>query len=496
MASPEPKQPELADILHHYPEITGIHPAADIFPMMQPDELLSLVANIKAQGLANDVVLTKDGLLIDGRNRVLGCYLAEQEIRFRRVDPTDPIGWAWSQNGERRNLNSGQKAWVGNRMRGLYEDEAKKRQGTRTDLKGNVVPFGGKDNFEALMPQSSEQKREPQARDKAGAAVGVGGRYLDMARDVERFAAPEVAKQVQDGSLSLTKAHADVRPLIKAAKEEKAAAEPAKERSQSPVVTPDGEVKLVPTPAKTTFNATNANVEWASWTWNPVTGCLHGCEFCYARAIVHNEQMAPNYPFAFEPAFYEHRLAAPVNTKRPASADEPGHEPDGRVFVGSMADLFGKWVPDAWIKAVFKACMAASEWEYLFLTKWPKRYSLLASLPHAWFGASVIQQSDVKRIESNMKSFSTSGVKWVSLEPMLEPIRFNDLSWCDLVVIGGQTGTRQPTGYVGAFAPNFDWVVDVVNQCREAGVPYYLKPNLMGTAPGMVLPKGTPRRVA
>ena len=51
----------------------------------------------------------------------------------------------------------------------------------------------------------------------------------------------------------------------------------------------------------------------------------------------------------------------------------------------------------------------------------------------------------------------------------------------------------QPGGVVPAFAPQFDWVVDVVNQCRAAGVPYYLKANLADN-PGMSLPKSLPRR--
>jgi hypothetical protein len=76
---------------------------------------------------------------------------------------------------------------------------------------------------------------------------------------------------------------------------------------------------------------------------------------------------------------------------------------------------------------------------------------------------------------------------------MLEPITFNDLSWCNLVVIGAQTSTNQPTGNVPAFAPQFDWVVNVVNQCRLANIPYYLKPNL-AAAPGMVFPKMQPKR--
>ena len=117
---------------------------------------------------------------------------------------------------------------------------------------------------------------------------------------------------------------------------------------------------------------------------------------------------------------------------------------------------------------------------------------MLESLPKAWFGASVIQQSDVARVEKEMKSFDTTGVKWISLEPMLEPIKFNDLSWCNLVVIGAQTATQQPEGYVPEKPVNFEWVWDVIRQCKDAGVPYYLKPNLL-QSPGMILPKHSPK---
>lgn len=29
----------------------------------------------------------------------------------------------------------------------------------------------------------------------------------------------------------------------------------------------------------------NTKIEWADLTWNPVSGCLHGCEYCYAKRI-------------------------------------------------------------------------------------------------------------------------------------------------------------------------------------------------------------------
>jgi protein gp37 len=63
------------------------------------------------------------------------------------------------------------------------------------------------------------------------------------------------------------------------------------------------------------------------------------------------------------------------------------------VFVGSMGDLFGDWVPDEWVEAVFVACAKAPQHTYVFLTKNPKRYLRLGEsgrLPsHHRYGSTV-----------------------------------------------------------------------------------------------------------
>jgi len=269
------------------------------------------------------------------------------------------------------------------------------------------------------------------------------------------------------------------------------------ERKSKPTITLSGIVdkKLVevayPEPqGNHQFNRTNDAVDWASWTWNPVTGCLHGCKYCYAREIAY--RFTDTYPIQFAPLFHHERLDAPINTK-PGT----GRAQDGRVFVCSMADLFGEWVPQNWIDAVLDATLKAPEWEYLFLTKFPQRYRRINLPPKAWFGASVDIQKRVKITEKAMPELDVA-VRWISVEPMLEPLVFNDLSWCDLVVIGAQSETKQPDGFVPAFAPPLEWVVDLIAQARAAGVPVYLKPNLSGeltgSKPGMKLPQEQPRR--
>src|SRR5205085_4815531 len=66
----------LADALAPRPEqIPAVHPVAALFPLLPPDELAALAADIRAHGLLHAVVLGADGQVIDGRNRLAACKL-------------------------------------------------------------------------------------------------------------------------------------------------------------------------------------------------------------------------------------------------------------------------------------------------------------------------------------------------------------------------------------------------------------------------------------
>jgi ParB-like chromosome segregation protein Spo0J len=57
-----------------------VHQSADLFPIMTDEELADLAADIKANGLLHPIVVDKDGVLIDGRNRARPCEIAEVEL--------------------------------------------------------------------------------------------------------------------------------------------------------------------------------------------------------------------------------------------------------------------------------------------------------------------------------------------------------------------------------------------------------------------------------
>ncbi len=212
-----------------------------------------------------------------------------------------------------------------------------------------------------------------------------------------------------------------------------------------------------------------------------MTGCLHNCNYCYARAIA--KRFTTAFPAGFTPLFHPERLDAPANTKIPRKY--VGVPEWQRVFVVSMGDLFGRWVPLEWIEAVLAAELANPMWEYLHLTKFPDRYPGLTFPAGAWVGTSVDEQKRVRIAERAMREVTGVKMKWLSLEPLKEDLKFSDVSMFDWIVIGSQTGTMQPDGPVPAFAPPAEWVLRITHQAREAGVPVHWKPNLRAN-PGVV----------
>lgn len=196
-------------------------------------------------------------------------------------------------------------------------------------------------------------------------------------------------------------------------------------------------------------------IEWCDYTWNPVTGCKHGCPYCYA------ERISKRFTGDFEPRFHEKRLSDPQKVKKPS-----------RIFVVSMGDLFGDWVPQEWRSLVFEACNRAPQHTYLFLTKNPYRYlqlhirGKLPRLSNFWYGTTLTGQG---KLPFNCLDFKRN---FISVEPLLGDVSdrfpFTNIQW---IIVGAQTGP-------GAVPPKPEWVQSIIEQCREANVPLFLKDNL------------------
>ena len=248
-------------------------------------------------------------------------------------------------------------------------------------------------------------------------------------------------------------------------------------------------------------------IDWADSSWNPVTGCLHGCEYCYARKIAERfgarEIYDPEcqcqrhliergmlkgtgkpleldypwkqknkdgsitnaaYPFGFEPTFHRYKLDEPQHWKKPRT-----------IFVCSMADLFGEWVPDEWIEQVFEACEAAPQHRYLFLTKNPKRYvelygnGILRVRDSFWYGSTIMGANEpffFSRVpDDNPHTFC-------SIEPIREPLGAMQVmpEW---VIVGAETGTRK-----GKIVPQKEWIDEIAAECKRCRVPIFMKDSL------------------
>jgi len=209
----------------------------------------------------------------------------------------------------------------------------------------------------------------------------------------------------------------------------------------------------------------NDSIEWAQWSWNPITGCKHDCPYCYARDIANRF-----YPQKFEPSILASRLSAPGNTSVPAAAQNDVAYRN--VFSCSMADLFGRWVPSEWIEAVLEQVRTNPQWNFLFLTKFPKRMGEFSIPRNAWMGTSVDMQARVKVAEDAFERVDCE-VKWLSIEPMLEPLKFSRLELFNWMVIGGAS---KSTG-APAWVPPLDWMVRLHADARAAGLRLYYKSN-------------------
>lgn len=198
-------------------------------------------------------------------------------------------------------------------------------------------------------------------------------------------------------------------------------------------------------------------IEWTDFTWSPVTGCLRGCPYCYARRIA--KRFPAKFPRGFEPHFRKERLGRPGKRHKPA-----------KIFVCSMADLFGPWVPEMWIRRVIRVAEQCPQHTFQFLTKFPARLSRFRWPENAWVGTTV---TDIFSSASAAKAMGDvrAVVRYLSAEPILGlPQLWRE--WTpDWVIIGRMTGP-------GAEPPAGHAVENLTADANRYGIPVFHKNNL------------------
>lgn len=180
-----------------------IHPAAEIFPMIEGDELRALVDDIREHGLLEPIVVYKDQIL-DGRGRMRACEVLDIEPTFIPYEGSEPFAYSVSKNLIRRSLTASQKAAIAAEAREPLMAEAKKRQETaaKTMVQKRWDKSGSDD------PDLSDAPKG-RSREIAGAMFGVGQAQVGRAWTVKQTN-PELFQKIKSGEVTVGAAHKEV----------------------------------------------------------------------------------------------------------------------------------------------------------------------------------------------------------------------------------------------------------------------------------------------
>lgn len=244
-----------------------------------------------------------------------------------------------------------------------------------------------------------------------------------------------------------------------------------------------------------------SKIEWVDDTWNPITGCLETCNYCYARKrssrftgdmrmnmasprydksmpvqVLEDPFISPaggnlNYPFGFLPTYHRYRLDYPQRRKNGCN-----------ILVGENGEMFGEWVPDGYLEEIFQACRGNGIHNYLFLTKVPGRYAdlltkgILPTEGNFWYGSTLARNTDLCGNIPGVRRF-------LCIEPILEEIRLpEDVRVADWIIIGAETGNRK-----GRVVPDQGWINHILSYADKHKIPVYMKGSLASTVGGEMM---------
>jgi len=209
-------------------------------------------------------------------------------------------------------------------------------------------------------------------------------------------------------------------------------------------------------------------IEWVKnpdgspgYTSNPVRGdCPVGCPYCYVKPF------RARYGWHKDIRFYPSELEAICKRKKPAG-----------IFVGSTIELFHDKTIQ-YMAETMDTIKGCPQHRFYLLTKQPAQLRKFSPFPdNCYVGVTAC---NFKMMDNALYYLGEieAKVKYLSLEPLLEAIPFNcipieRLAYCgiDWLIIGAQT---KP-----AVLPKIEWVQEIVKAADKAGIPVFLKDNLL-----------------
>lgn len=213
-------------------------------------------------------------------------------------------------------------------------------------------------------------------------------------------------------------------------------------------------------------------IGWTDYTWSPVTGCKHGCSYCYANRI--GQRI---YPEKFEPIFRPERLK---------DKDLGKVKPGSKIFTCDMSDLFGSWVPKEWVEQILSVVKSHPDLTFQFLTKNPRRYEEFAFPSNCWLGTT---WDGLPLTQANIDWLSdveTDCIKYVSFEPLLGPgpsdLPVDQIDW---IIVGELTGAPMTQEKVHEVS---GWAHDLIDLADEYSIPVFVKNALAAIYPQREFP--------
>lgn len=216
--------------------------------------------------------------------------------------------------------------------------------------------------------------------------------------------------------------------------------------------------------------AENSKIEWTDHTFNPWVGCTKvspACDHCYAESWAKRA----GYPELWQG---ERRRTREENWRKPIHWHSS--IPDGerqRVFCASLADVFDNAVPDEWRFDLFDLIRKTPRLDWLLLTKrignakgMLQRYAMDGAY-NVWVGATVVTREEFDRDVDKLRR-TPARVRFLSMEPLLEPMGDIDLTGIDWVIVGGESGGK-------ARPMESAWAEHIRYRCESYGAAFFFK---------------------